>query len=158
MNLLALLTRRQTYQVYFSPRGGCRAAVLEAVAAARKELLVMAYCFTSQVIASEVLAAAQRKVKVEVLVDDKAIFDRGNDLRLLVAGGVPVYSDGKHGLMHDKVMVIDRKTVFMGSYNWTDQAEERNAENLLVVRNTKLAALYAANFELHRAHSTILAV
>ncbi len=37
--------------------------------------------------------------------------------------------------MHQKFAVIDRKTVFTGSYNWTHSAENTNDENLLLFRN-----------------------
>jgi phosphatidylserine/phosphatidylglycerophosphate/cardiolipin synthase-like enzyme len=43
------------------------------------------------------------------------------------------------------VMVIDGETVITGSFNFTKQAEERNAENLVVIRDRKLAKLYTRN-------------
>jgi len=49
--------------------------------------------------------------------------------------------------------VIDGETVITGSFNFTKAAEERNAENLLVIRDKALAAKYDANWRLHAAHS-----
>jgi phosphatidylserine/phosphatidylglycerophosphate/cardiolipin synthase-like enzyme len=50
-------------------------------------------------------------------------------------------------------MVIDGTTVVTGSYNFTRAAEEKNAENVLIIRSKDLAALYTKNWQLHRGHS-----
>ena len=39
-------------------------------------------------------------------------------------------------------MVIDRETVVTGSFNFTKAAEEKNAENLLILKSKELARLY----------------
>jgi len=49
---------------------------------------------------------------------------------------------------HDKVLVADRETVELGSFNYSDAAARRNSENVLVNwRNPKLAAVYLKHFE-----------
>jgi len=35
------------------------------------------------------------------------------------------------GYMHNKIAIIDGRILFVGSYNWSKSAEERNQENLL---------------------------
>jgi phosphatidylserine/phosphatidylglycerophosphate/cardiolipin synthase-like enzyme len=51
-------------------------------------------------------------------------------------------------------MVLDGKTVITGSFNFTKNAEEGNAENLLVISNAPdLAQRYAANWKEHLGHS-----
>lgn len=49
--------------------------------------------------------------------------------------GVPTYIDDQHAIAHNKIMIIDRQTLVTGSFNFTKAAEERNAENLLVLKN-----------------------
>ena len=46
-------------------------------------------------------------------------------------------------------MIIDGETVITGSFNFTKAAEENNAENLLVIHDKKLAALYTKNWQKH---------
>ena len=58
-----------------------------------------------------------------------------------------------HAIAHNKVMVVDGATVVTGSFNFTKAAEERNAENLLVIKDKGLARLYMENWELHKGHS-----
>jgi len=50
-------------------------------------------------------------------------------------------------------MVIDCETVITGSFNFTRAAEERNAENVLIIHDSALAGKYTANWGAHLAHS-----
>jgi phosphatidylserine/phosphatidylglycerophosphate/cardiolipin synthase-like enzyme len=49
-------------------------------------------------------------------------------------------------------MVINGQMVITGSFNFTKAAEENNAENLLVILDTDMAAKYAQNWSVHRQH------
>ncbi len=51
--------------------------------------------------------------------------------------------DTEHALAHNKVILIDGDTVITGSFNFSRAAEERNAENLLVIRDQELAEKYS---------------
>ena len=52
-------------------------------------------------------------------------------------------------------MIIDGETVITGSFNFTKAAEEKNAENLLVIRDKKLAERYIKNWQEHAQHSEV---
>lgn len=39
--------------------------------------------------------------------------------------------------MHNMFCVIDNKTLINGSYNWTYYAEDRNRENILLIKDEK---------------------
>ena len=56
-----------------------------------------------------------------------AVRPRGGSL---LAAGVPVFIDHVPGIAHNKIIVIDRRIVVGGSYNYTASAERRNAENV----------------------------
>jgi len=45
--------------------------------------------------------------------------------------------------------------VIVGSFNFTRAAEEKNAENLLVIRDKALAAKYIENWKVHAGHSEV---
>jgi phosphatidylserine/phosphatidylglycerophosphate/cardiolipin synthase-like enzyme len=139
--------------VYFSPRGGCTERVVEALRQARRQVLVQAYSFTSQPIAQALIEAARRGVSVDVILDKSQRTERHTEADELVGAGVPVEVDAAHAIAHNKVMVIDGETVITGSFNFTTSAEERNAENLLVIRDRALAAQYASNWRTHRTHA-----
>jgi phosphatidylserine/phosphatidylglycerophosphate/cardiolipin synthase-like enzyme len=69
-------------------------------------------------------------------------------LSSLVNAGVDVRTISVYPIHHDKVIVADRETVELGSFNYSDAAARRNSENVLVNwRNPKLAEVYLAHFE-----------
>jgi phosphatidylserine/phosphatidylglycerophosphate/cardiolipin synthase-like enzyme len=50
-------------------------------------------------------------------------------------------------------MIIDSESVITGSFNFTRAAEEKNAENLLIVHDVELAKRYTENWKVHEGHS-----
>jgi len=50
-------------------------------------------------------------------------------------------------------MIIDDETVITGSFNFTKAAEEKNAENLLIIKSKELAKVYTDNWLMHKKHS-----
>ena len=48
--------------------------------------------------------------------------------------------------MHHKVIVIDRETVIFGSFNFSDSANSRNDENLLIVHDATFVEYFIEEF------------
>jgi len=62
--------------------------------------------------------------------------------------GLQLVNDGRsNGLMHDKIIIIDGKTLFMGSWNMSYNDTFRNNNNLLEITNPTLVANYQAKFD-----------
>ena len=55
--------------------------------------------------------------------------------------------------VHNKVMVIDQATVITGSFNFTNSAASRNAENYLVLKSADLAEKYRLQWQNHWQHA-----
>ena len=130
----------------FTP-GQALPMVLDTIRSARSTIFVAAYSFTSKPVATALRDASRRGVKVFVLVD-AAEADKGySAVRFLANERVPVRTNGRYAIQHNKFMVIDGHTVQTGSFNYTSSAAQRNAENVLVVRNAPaLAAQYDAEW------------
>jgi phosphatidylserine/phosphatidylglycerophosphate/cardiolipin synthase-like enzyme len=139
--------------VYFSPDGGCTDAIVAVLGQAKETILVQAYSFTSAPIAKAVVDAHKRGVKVQVILDKSQRTEKYSSADFLAHAGVPVQIDDKHAIVHNKIMIIDGKTVITGSFNFTNAAEEHNAENLPVIHSKDLAQKYAANWQVHAEHS-----
>ena len=148
----------------FSPRlrGDCdpTATIVRTIDGARRSILVQAYEFTSRPIVNALVRAHRRGVEVRAIVDYGQLHDRryhteANEVRILRAAGIPVLVDRpRHGLMHDKVMIIDGDTVITGSFNYTYRAEHSNVENVLVIHDPALAAQYARHWRSRAAMAT----
>jgi phosphatidylserine/phosphatidylglycerophosphate/cardiolipin synthase-like enzyme len=139
---------------YFSPNGGCTEAVVNALGAAQKSILVQAYSFTSAPIAKALVDAKKRGVDVQVILDKSQKSEHYSSATFLSNEGIPTYIDAAHKIAHNKLMVIDGDEVITGSFNFTKSAEDGNAENLLLINHApELAKTYTANWKAHLAHS-----
>ena len=151
--LLAVSIQAAEIQVYFSPQGGCTEAVVANLDKATNTVLVQAYSFTSAPIAKALVDAKKRGVKVQVILDKSQRTERYSSADFVQRAGIATFIDAKHAIAHNKIMVIDGKTILTGSFNFTKAAEEKNAENLLVIQDAALAAKYTANWQAHLKHS-----
>jgi phosphatidylserine/phosphatidylglycerophosphate/cardiolipin synthase-like enzyme len=140
-------------EVYFSPNDGATEAIVREIDRARSEILVQAYSFTSAPIAKALLKAHRRGVKVQTILDKSQKTQKYSSASFLTNSGIPTYIDDKHAIAHNKIIIIDRAVVITGSFNFTKAAEEKNAENLLIIRSKELAKPYLENWQRHREHS-----
>jgi phosphatidylserine/phosphatidylglycerophosphate/cardiolipin synthase-like enzyme len=140
-------------EVYFSPHNGATEAIVREIAQAHSEIRVQAYSFTSAPIAEALLKAHKRGVKVEVILDKSQRTQKYSSSTFLTNARIPTYIDAEHAIAHNKIIIIDRSVVITGSFNFTKAAEEKNAENLLIIRSKELAKPYLDNWQRHRNHS-----
>jgi phosphatidylserine/phosphatidylglycerophosphate/cardiolipin synthase-like enzyme len=154
---VALRGQRETpvLRAFFSPGGGARKALEEALDSARRELRVAMYTFSSPPLARKVIAAHRRGVDVLVLLDDRENRTRRwSQAKALEEGGVPVRyvrphprkGDPVEAKFHHKFCVIDGRLVVTGSFNWSNMADTSNHENLLIIQSRDLARTYLRAF------------
>lgn len=143
--------RAKTIEVYFSPKGGCTQAIVDAIDNASSVILIQAYSFTSIEIIDALIAAVKRGVMVHCIMDWRETRGRGSKAEQLSKGINDFVIDKPSGLAHSKVMIIDSKIVITGSFNFTQAAENRNVENLLIIRNSQIAKKYTSQWKERRA-------
>ncbi|TLY47143.1 MAG: phospholipase D family protein [Gammaproteobacteria bacterium] len=143
-------------QVCFTPGQNCTAEITDVIDGAKQSIFVQAYSFTSAPIAAHLIAAKKRGVKVNVILDKSQKTQRYSASRFLVNQHIPCWIDYKPAIAHNKIMIIDEKAVITGSFNFTKAAQNKNAENLLIIRDPALANLYLKNWQQRRAVSSYL--
>jgi phosphatidylserine/phosphatidylglycerophosphate/cardiolipin synthase-like enzyme len=139
---------RASYALCFVPDGApCETLLIDTINATRRTLRIQAYSFTSVPIAQAVRRARDRGVDVRVIVDQSQVSERYTSATFLKNAGIPVVVDTKPAIAHNKVMIFDGRAVFTGSFNFTKSAQERNAENGLLVRDDgALVKAYVENW------------
>jgi phosphatidylserine/phosphatidylglycerophosphate/cardiolipin synthase-like enzyme len=138
---------------HFSPKGGCTEAIVHELKHARHEILVLAYSFSSKPIAQALIDAKTRGVKVDILLDKSNEQEAYSDVAFFLEQGLAPLIDSQHAIAHNKVIVVDKRTLLTGSFNFTHQAEAENAENLLVIKgHPELVSAYCASFAAHKSH------
>lgn len=131
----------------FTPGQNCTHQIIDEIGKAEHSILVQAYGFSSKNIADALIAAKNRGVNVKVILDKTQRSQKYSLLHYIVDAGIPVWIDTKPAIAHNKIMIIDKKEVITGSFNFTDAAQKRNAENLVFISDFKLAQLYIKNWE-----------
>jgi phosphatidylserine/phosphatidylglycerophosphate/cardiolipin synthase-like enzyme len=147
------LSKDTSVKVYFSPKGGCTEAIISEIDQAKTEILVQAYSFTSAPIAKALVDAHKRGVKVQEILDKSQRSEKYTSATFLTNAGIPTYIDGSHAIAHNKIMIIDKIKIITGSFNFTKAAEEKNAENVLIISSKELAKPYLDNWQKHKEHS-----
>ncbi len=125
----------------------CAGVVAGEIAKAQHTVDIQAYGFTEPQIAQALIDAHERGVMVRLISDKSGPRERGGKSEILAMAGIPVWVDYVPRIAHNKVIVIDGSTVLTGSLNWTVSADQRNAENVLILHDRGLAAAYEQNFE-----------
>src|SRR6185369_7846496 len=119
----------------FAPNQGATALIVRTIDESQKSIRVAAYYFTSRPITEALIAAHRRGVDVKVVMDETNKTNFYSSLKPLLDARIPTRTNSHYAIMHDKFMVIDSSTLELGSFNYTRSAEEKNAENVLVIRD-----------------------
>ena len=136
-------------EVAFSPYGNSLNLVLSGINTAKVSIMVAAYSFTSKPITEALRDAHKRGVDVVCRRRSEGQQRRKyTAVAFLANQGVPVRFNGRYAIFHNKFMVIDGRNVETGSFNYSVAAVNKNAENVLVLRDVpELAARYTEEWE-----------
>lgn len=138
-------------EIYFSRSDPVAKVISREITTARQSIHVMMYSFTDKDLAAALIEASMRGVDVRIIVDRNQSSERNSVSSTLLDALGPervVFRTGRgRGVMHQKVAVFDNLTVTLGSYNWTANAKANNWENLVVLRDAKIAAECLAEFQ-----------
>lgn len=120
-------------------------AIVASLDAARFTIDVACLEINLYSISRALVRAAERGMKVRVVVDSTKVQTRApSDLE---QAGIPVLGEKREGLMHDKFVVVDGARVWTGSMNLTTSDTYRNNNNLLRIESAELAQAYEREFE-----------
>ena len=134
-------------ELCFTPPSGCGTLIAQEIARARESIYVQAYGLTSGIIVNQLIQAKNRGVKVQVLLDKSNVSDKWSKMMDLVNANVSVRIDKVSGIAHNKVIIIDEQKVITGSFNFTNAADKRNAENVIIINNKSVAKEYLNNWQ-----------
>jgi phosphatidylserine/phosphatidylglycerophosphate/cardiolipin synthase-like enzyme len=133
---------------FFSPDDGVVSALIPLLISAEESIYFLAFSFTSNDLGAIVRAKAEEGLEIHGVMDDEQIrSNQGTEFDPFRQAGLDVLIDGIDGQMHHKVFIIDEKIVVLGSYNFSQAAEQRNDENLLIVYNEDIAEQFMKEFE-----------
>lgn len=141
-------SHRKISDCFFFPSTENESKLIEYLKLATKTLDLCIFTLTNNALASTLLWLFEEKnVQVRIISDDANLAHMGSDLETL-AGKIPVRTDRDlFAHMHNKYVVIDKRILITGSFNWTGQAVSRNNENVVVLEDEELCLKYTVDFE-----------
>jgi phosphatidylserine/phosphatidylglycerophosphate/cardiolipin synthase-like enzyme len=107
----------------------------------------MSFSFTHNALGNAMLTRATNGVDVKGIFETRASETEFSELPYLYCAGLSLKQDGNPGTFHHKVIIIDDEIVITGSLNFSENADDSNDENVLVISNQDIAAQYLAEFE-----------
>lgn len=134
--------------IFFSPDDGVQAALVPLLENAQDSIYFLAYSFTSNQLGDILRMKVDESLTVIGVMDREQVkSNQGTEFDPFRQAGLDVRRDGIDGLMHHKVFIIDEKIVAFGSYNFSQSAEERNDENLIIIYNPVIASQFLLEFQ-----------
>lgn len=133
-------------QVLFSSEDNAMSSLLAVVNDAKFSIRFLAFSFTDDALAQTMIERFKAGVDVQGVYETLASTSIYSDLKTFWCAGVPVRQDGNGSLMHNKVIIVDNSTVITGSLNFTAGANEKNEENVIIIDNPEIAALYLQEY------------
>ncbi|MGC8865890.1 MAG: phospholipase D-like domain-containing protein [Bacteroidales bacterium] len=148
---------------WFSPSDGVTAKIKAAINSANTSLFIPTNLITRDDLADAIAQRRAQNVMTKVIVDDDASCTSSVVSTLTQALGSNFRETSESGLLHHKALIADalnplsNPLVLTGSHNWSNNAENRNDENTLIIYDAQIANLYYQEFAARFKNSKIIA-
>lgn len=137
-------------QNYFAAEDGVSNHIVNELKKATKSIYFLAFSFTAENIGNAVIDKAKAGVTVGGVFEttgSNTEFSEYGKMKQLNLPNLQVFTDGNPYVMHHKVFIIDEKTVIFGSFNFSDNADNSNDENLLIVEDPTMAKAFKQEYD-----------
>jgi phosphatidylserine/phosphatidylglycerophosphate/cardiolipin synthase-like enzyme len=143
-------------QVLFSPEDKVMRHLIAVVKDAKASIRFLAFSFTDYPLAQVMIDRANAGVDVKGVFETFGSNSPNSELQTLWCAGLPVRQDGSSAFLHHKVIVVDGSIVITGSYNFSSNADTVNEENVVMVDDQEIAALYLQEFDKLYARANVV--
>lgn len=129
-------------QVLFSSEDDVVEHLLPYLESAEESIHFMAFSFTHDDIGEIMRDKDDEGLTVMGVFEKTGSSTEYSELGEMYCDGMAVRRDENGGFLHHKVIVIDERIVITGSLNFSDNANESNDENVIIIDNAEIASLY----------------
>jgi phosphatidylserine/phosphatidylglycerophosphate/cardiolipin synthase-like enzyme len=134
-------------QVLFSAEDHVINNLIALVNDAKVNIRFLAFSFTDYPLAKAMIDRSKAGVDVKGVYETFGSNSSGSELDTFLCAGVPARQDGNPSFLHDKIIIIDNSIVVTGSLNYSSNADDSNEENVVILDNAEIAALYLQEFD-----------
>ncbi|MDX1916547.1 MAG: phospholipase D-like domain-containing protein [Rickettsiaceae bacterium] len=139
-------TPAENFSVCFTPPRGCGSLIAQRIQEAKLSIYAQAYSLSNYAIINQLILAKSRGVNVRLVLDNSNFSENKSTVTDLRNAGIEVVKDSISGIAHNKIIIIDEAQVITGSFNFSEAADKRNAENVMFIQDKNIASFYLANW------------
>jgi len=132
---------------YFAPEDDLLKAVLHEIQQATNSIYLMLFSLTSKPVTEVLQEKIKQGVEVHVILDETLAVHFSSTQGILKESGADVRISPNGNQMHHKVLVIDQRTVILGSANISAAAFNFNDENMLIIDSPVFAKVLEKEFK-----------
>ena len=129
--------------IYFSPQDkSLKNGVIPLINGAKEYIYMPTFLVTDKNITEALINAKNRGIDIKIIADAlnaSAVHSKHKELR---NSGILVKTENYAGKMHSKSMVIDDMYTIIGSMNFSNSGENKNDENLVIIKDSEIAKFY----------------
>ena len=153
--LSEILNNKQKCTPLFPSENNITETIINLINEEQKSIKLAIYFLTDWAIGQALVNAHIRGIKVTIITDHSSAKDtQFSKIKKLAKEDINVYSyeSTKDGIMHNKFMILKQnyqnKTILLtGSFNFTHSAQSKNMENVIIIRDSKVAKIYSNYFK-----------
>ena len=134
-------------QILFAAEDNAIEQIISYINTAKSSIQFMAFSFTQDDLEAAMMARAEAGVDLRGIFETRGSETEFSELGAMFCAGYPMRQDGNPGTFHHKVIVIDGQTVITGSLNFSDNANDSNDENVVIISDPAIAGLYLQEFD-----------
>ena len=134
-------------QNYFAAEDGVESHIVETISTARQSVYFMAFSFTADKIGDAIIEKSKAGLKTGGVFETTGSNTPYSEYGRMKKAGLDVYTDGNPYVMHHKVIIIDDHITIFGSFNFSDNADTANDENILIVDDAGIAKAFKAEYD-----------
>lgn len=135
------------FSIYFSPKDNAITnEVIPLINGAHKYIYIPAFLITQKQMAQALIDAKNRGVDVKIILDATNTHEGASKLKMLRQSGIQVKTEIFPGKLHSKSIIIDDMYTIIGSMNFSRSGEDKNDENLVIIKNPDIAVFYKRFF------------
>ena len=121
---------------------------LKVLSKATYSLDICVYLITCKKICDIIKKLFDEGVAVRIITDKQMSFEgKENKWSFFLKEHIPIIFMDAYDIMHNKFVIIDKKILITGSFNWSNHAFQRNCENGIIIRDNKIVTQFLQYFD-----------
>lgn len=133
--------------VLFAPEDNVISHILPYVQNAKSSVRFMAFAYTQEELGQAMLERFKKGIEVSGVFESTGSEEEFSQLKPLYCAKAPIRQDGNPNFLHHKVIIVDEQIVITGSFNFTENADTSNNENVIIIDNSEIAKRYTKEFQ-----------